>query len=77
MDDGDYRKFTLSVKMVVDCCARAFSVLTAWMLLPLHRRFIGCDLDLECVALRILQLALILARQVLNEDADTTGEEDV
>lgn len=48
--------------LVVDCCAGTFSVANGCMLLPLHTRFVGCDLYFECI---------------LNEEWDITGDDDV
>lgn len=50
-------KFTLSGGLVVDCCADTFSVAKTRMLLPQYRGFLGCDLDFECVAFSLLQIA--------------------
>lgn len=54
-----------------------FSKDRTFMLLPQPRRLPGCDLDWECVAPNLLQLALIFTRQVLNEESYITGDNDM
>lgn len=71
------RKFILTGALVVDCPAGKFSVPKACIFLSRHRWLDGCDLDSERVALSILQLALMFARQVLEEELSTTAHYDV
>lgn len=44
------------------------------MLLSQHKRFVGWELDSNCVASRIQLLVLIFTRQGLNEESNTTEE---
>lgn len=70
-------KFTLRVNLVMACFAATFLVTKACMLLALHRRFVGCDLKLECVFSRHSQLAFIFARQASNKESNMTKDDDV
>lgn len=70
-------KFTLLGVLVVDCCAETLSVARKCMLLSQHRRFVCCELDLECVASNFPQLALVFSQHVLNKKFDSTGNDDV
>lgn len=69
------RKFTISGFLVVDCCGGTFLVAKACLFLPQHRRFVGFDLDVECVTPSLRQLELIFLRQVLNADSYNTRDE--
>lgn len=60
-------ELSLPNDLVVECCDGTFSVAKAFMLLPRHRQFVGCYLDLEWVAFHHSKLALIFSRQVLNK----------
>lgn len=70
-------KFTLHGFLHVDCCSGKFSGAKECMLLPQHRWFIRCDLDVECDMSSLPQLAFIFAREVLNAESDITGDETV
>lgn len=71
------RKFIVSGELVADCCAGMFSVAKAYMLLPQHKQFVGCDLVLKCVSSSFSHLTLVFARLVLNKTSDTTADEVV
>lgn len=45
--------------LVVDAFAGIFSVANAFLLLPNHITFIGCEVDLSCLTEKIAQLILI------------------
>lgn len=68
------RKLTLPGVQVMHRCASAFSAAKTCMLLPLRRRFVGCNVDTKCVTLGLSKLALVFARQVLNNKSDTTAD---
>lgn len=69
--------FALPSVLVVDCCDCTFSMTRACFRLPQHRQIVGCDLNWEFVASIHLQLALIIARQVLNERSNIIWDDDV
>lgn len=71
------RKFTLSAGLFVDCSAGTLPVTKACILLLQHRRFFGCDLDSECIASSLPQMALFCSRQLLNKESDITGDDNV
>lgn len=47
------------------------------MILPQYRQFVECDLEWECVASSLPQLALKVACEVLYEESDIIGDNDV
>lgn len=61
------RNLTLSVGLVKDCCAGPFSVAKLCMLLLQHKLSVGCGLDSNYVGPSLPNLALIIARQVLDK----------
>lgn len=76
MDAGHHSEVHPPRGPVGDRCASSFSVAKARMLLPQHMRFVGY-MDLKRVTLSLLQLVLIFAHQVLDEEMDTTGDDNV
>lgn len=70
-------KFILLDGLLVGCCDGIFSVAKAALPLAQHTRFLGCDLNPECLASSPLQLALILACQILSEQSGISGTKDV
>lgn len=70
-------KFTLLGGLVVNYCSNKFIVTKPCMLLQRHRQIVGYNLDLECDASSHLQIAVILAPQLSNEESDTIGDVDV
>lgn len=71
------QKVALSGRLVVDCFAGIFSAAKACIHSPQHKLFVGSDLDSECVALSLSQLALNFAREILNKELDNTVDQDV
>lgn len=69
------RKFTFPGSVVVDSYAGAFSAANPYMLKAQHRRFLGYDLEVNCVTTSLPQLALVFPRQVLNAELDITKDE--
>lgn len=61
----------------MDCWTGAYSANEAFLPLPLHRKFLGCDLDLECATSSLPQLALIFPCQVMNKKSAITVNDDV
>lgn len=52
------KKYTKPGNLVVDACAGTFCVANGFMLLPKHRSFTGCKVDVSCMTKRRLQLIL-------------------
>lgn len=71
------RKFSVPDSSIVDYSAGTFSVAKTGALHFTTRRFVGCDLALECVASSLSQLTLVFACQVWNKELDITGGDDV
>lgn len=69
------RNFILLCSLVVDFCARVFSVTKAYIHLPHLWRSVGCDLDLERVFSSLLQLALAFDRTKFNKDSDIIADD--
>lgn len=63
--------------IVVDFTAGTFPVLKACMLLPKHRRFVGCDIDKMCVEASQQSAVLTYAKQVLSASSDIEGTDAV
>lgn len=70
-------KFNLPSGLAVRSNADTFSVAKACRYQSKHKRFVRCDLDSECVAPSLLQLALDFPRQVLIKESDITGYVDL
>ena len=66
-------KFTKPGDLVVDPCAGTFSVAMACMLMPKHRKFVGCDKDDSCLENSMTSLVALFARQILNPNSDIDG----
>lgn len=69
--------FQTSSFLVLSFTSVRFRVGKACTFLPLHMRFVGCDLNLKSVVSSLPQLGLVFARQVVNEWFDTTGDKHV
>lgn len=52
--------------LVVDDCAGKLSTYKAFLMVPCHRRFTGCDFETEFIELSMPSLVLIFARQERN-----------
>lgn len=59
----------------MDACAGTLSVAKAFALLPRHRRFAECLVDLSCVTRAILQCILIFASRLLSKWSYIDGAE--
>lgn len=55
--------------LVFDHCLVTFSTAKAFILKEKHRKFIGCDADIDCVEKLFPSLLVTFARQVLNKDS--------
>ena len=69
-------KFSKPGDLVVDPCSGTFSVAKACLLLPKHRRFVGCDLDPACLQHTEDRLIELFARQLLNPRSDISTRDD-
>lgn len=56
--------------LVVDFTAGTFPVMKACMSMPMHRKFVGCDLDDTCVIATEESLVYTFAQQLVNPDSD-------
>ena len=63
--------------LVLDPFAGTMSTARACLLLDSHRRCVCTDVDEECVKVSIPSLLDVFASQLLNEDSDITGSEEV
>lgn len=63
--------------MIGSLCAGTFLVTKACIPFPEHRRFIGYEDDLSFVNEANLHLILLQARQMLSEESDIDGKEEV
>lgn len=73
---GRHRIQACSVGPDVNCCAGTLTVVKACMLFPEQRRIFECDQDLDRVASSLSHLALIFARQKLNEEWYISGDDE-
>lgn len=71
------QKLRRSENLVVNACYGTFSVSTACMLLPKHRRFIGCEGDSSRLSEAMPQLGLLYARQALTNESNIDGKGQV
>lgn len=71
------RKITIPGGLVVYSRAGMVSVAKKYTLQTLHRLFVGRDLDSDCVASSLLQLALDFAWKVFSKESDDTGDNAV
>ena len=70
-------KYTQPGDLVFDPFAGSFSTGRACMLLPQHRRCVLGDLDPTCHKFGMQQLVEVYARQLLNEESDITGDDEL
>lgn len=69
------QRFTKPAILVVDAYAGTFSVIKVSMLLPKHKRVIGCAVDRSCVTEAMLQWVLFYVQQLLIKESDIDREE--
>lgn len=67
------RTFSQPVHVVLDPCVGTFATAKACMMLPRHRRFIGCEMDTGCCHKSCIYMVETILRQGLNQELDFTG----
>lgn len=64
------QKITKPGHLVVDAGAATFFVAKTVMILPKHRRLIGCEVNLNCLIKTMLLLVMLYTWQVLCKESD-------
>lgn len=77
IDEINRSQVYFSGRLVVGCCGDKFSVAKASILFPQHRKFVGCYLNLDCVASSLLQLDPMFSCQVSCNESDITENDGV
>lgn len=77
MDDGLFCVLSLPSEVVMDCCAGSFSAAKAFTLHLQYKQLVGFDLDSQCFASSLSQLALIFAHRIFMEKHNTTWDDNV
>lgn len=63
-------KFSSPAEVVLDTCAGTFATAKVCMLLPEHRRFVGCEKDGECFSRSLGSVVEVYGKQFLNPKSD-------
>lgn len=71
------QKTTTPGNLVLDAFAMEFSAAKAFMLILKHRRCMRYEVGPSCVTEAISPLIVLYGRQLLSEESDTDGREDV
>lgn len=70
-------KFSRPGQLVLDTCACTFATAKACVPLPMYRRLVGCETDLECFLDVLPSLVEVYAKTLLSPESDIVGSEKV
>lgn len=70
-------KFTKPGELVVDNCTGTSATAKPCMLLPQHRRFVGCAKDSDCFQEVLPSVVEVFPRQIKGTNSDIEGKEEV
>lgn len=62
------RKCTRGGDLVMDTCAGTLSTAKVGLIIPFHGRYIGCDIDIECIREATPPLFFVLSKQAPHPD---------
>lgn len=60
-------------ELVLDTCARTFVIAKSCLLLPTHRRLVGCEKNSDCFQDALPSLVKAYAKRVFNTESDIGG----